>query len=384
MLPTSFVYAEEGQINISFNCGETKYNLDWDTAINELPSELDIDVHQNRIMPLWGDPSKVTENPAGYYVFLSSENNYFDYSQFTIESLILYYSYLFVEDGYIENQDYAPLYMARYSIRDTFITEQEIETFINQCNDKYGEPIIIDREHTYQDYTNSGWVTRTAYDYDYQWVGDNNTALRFQFSYDPRHTRYENCTIYVGRSDFDSSLREGKLVDSPAFIQALVAEAILPLYNDDGSVKVNLDYATPLLITGYNAEQNMFNADVVIVKSQTEISGVNLHSSSWYYSYNGLIDGYGLNIDRDELLNYYLGKTSKQPSPSPLEIKTSDTKISGPSNTLRYVLNTHTMKFHDPSCSSIYKMSPSNRLFVDMTREEVLSAGYSPCQICNP
>ena len=49
-----------------------------------------------------------------------------------------------------------------------------------------------------------------------------------------------------------------------------------------------------------------------------------------------------------------------------------------------YVLNTNTMKFHLPSCSSVDQMSDSNKWVYDGIREEVLNMGYEPCKRCNP
>ena len=49
-----------------------------------------------------------------------------------------------------------------------------------------------------------------------------------------------------------------------------------------------------------------------------------------------------------------------------------------------YVLNTNTMKFHYPSCSSVEKMKDKNKQIVEATRDEVRSWGYDPCGICRP
>ena len=49
-----------------------------------------------------------------------------------------------------------------------------------------------------------------------------------------------------------------------------------------------------------------------------------------------------------------------------------------------YVLNTNTMKFHYPSCSSVEKMKDKNKQIVEATRDEVHSWGYDPCGICRP
>ena len=49
-----------------------------------------------------------------------------------------------------------------------------------------------------------------------------------------------------------------------------------------------------------------------------------------------------------------------------------------------YVLNSNTMKFHLPSCSSVADIHVENRIDFIGTREEVLEAGYAPCRRCNP
>ena len=50
----------------------------------------------------------------------------------------------------------------------------------------------------------------------------------------------------------------------------------------------------------------------------------------------------------------------------------------------RYVCNTNTKKFHYPDCKSVSKMKSENRLFTNMSREELLTEGYEPCGNCNP
>ena len=49
-----------------------------------------------------------------------------------------------------------------------------------------------------------------------------------------------------------------------------------------------------------------------------------------------------------------------------------------------YVLNTNTMKFHDPSCESAAKISRKNRQNYTGTREDLIAQGYDPCGICHP
>lgn len=49
-----------------------------------------------------------------------------------------------------------------------------------------------------------------------------------------------------------------------------------------------------------------------------------------------------------------------------------------------YVVNTHTGKFHKPSCASVPKIKESNKLDFQGPRDELLAMGYVPCKACSP
>lgn len=49
-----------------------------------------------------------------------------------------------------------------------------------------------------------------------------------------------------------------------------------------------------------------------------------------------------------------------------------------------YVLNTNTMKFHLPDCSSVKDINKANRQEFQGSKEQLLEQGYSPCGICHP
>ena len=49
-----------------------------------------------------------------------------------------------------------------------------------------------------------------------------------------------------------------------------------------------------------------------------------------------------------------------------------------------YVLNTSSMKFHEPDCSGVASMSDANRQDYTGTRQSLLDQGYSPCGTCKP
>lgn len=49
-----------------------------------------------------------------------------------------------------------------------------------------------------------------------------------------------------------------------------------------------------------------------------------------------------------------------------------------------YILNLETEKFHRPNCSSAPKVDSDSYFATDMTREDVIAFGYSPCKTCKP
>ena len=68
------------------------------------------------------------------------------------------------------------------------------------------------------------------------------------------------------------------------------------------------------------------------------------------------------------------------------ETGTSDADTAAPprQENTTYVLNTNTMKFHLPDCSSAGDISEQNRETTDQTRDELIAEGYAPCGRCNP
>lgn len=55
-----------------------------------------------------------------------------------------------------------------------------------------------------------------------------------------------------------------------------------------------------------------------------------------------------------------------------------------PEPEVTYILNKNSKKFHYPYCSSVYDMKESNKIYSYDTRDEIISAGYTPCKRCNP
>lgn len=80
------------------------------------------------------------------------------------------------------------------------------------------------------------------------------------------------------------------------------------------------------------------------------------------------------------------GNTASNNADSGGSGNTSDSaNISQPeSNTINYVLNWNTMRFHYPSCYEVSKIKDENREDYSGTREEVTDMDFVPCKKCNP
>ena len=62
----------------------------------------------------------------------------------------------------------------------------------------------------------------------------------------------------------------------------------------------------------------------------------------------------------------------------------SDRTTEDAEETVRYIANRNTKKFHYPWCSSVLDIKESNKWPFTGTREELIEMGYVPCKRCNP
>lgn len=73
-----------------------------------------------------------------------------------------------------------------------------------------------------------------------------------------------------------------------------------------------------------------------------------------------------------------------EPTPEPPPEPTPEPTPEPASQLHTYVLNTNTMRFHNPGCKSVKKMKDSNKVTVEAAREDLIAQGYSPCGNCHP
>ncbi len=68
---------------------------------------------------------------------------------------------------------------------------------------------------------------------------------------------------------------------------------------------------------------------------------------------------------------------------APLDAVSQDVRTLIEDDTVAYVGNQNSHRFHVPSCPSVMEMQPENRITFS-TREEAVEAGYQPCGRCHP
>ena len=89
-------------------------------------------------------------------------------------------------------------------------------------------------------------------------------------------------------------------------------------------------------------------------------------------------------IEDESLIDY----DSDSGEDSSRDFNSSDTSSSSGSDSdsgsTTYILNTNTMKFHYPDCSSVDSMSEKNKKTYTGSRSDLISQGYDPCGSCNP
>ena len=86
---------------------------------------------------------------------------------------------------------------------------------------------------------------------------------------------------------------------------------------------------------------------------------------------------YAYNVQPGIVIDYATGESSVAP-------ESAGQSASAEEQGTVYILNTGTMKFHYPTCSSVASIQENNRQEFTGTREEALAQGYAPCGRCKP
>ena len=83
-----------------------------------------------------------------------------------------------------------------------------------------------------------------------------------------------------------------------------------------------------------------------------------------------LFNVYCYNVQPGVVIDYTTGESWLEDAPT--------------AETVVYILNTNTKKFHLPTCSSVNRITASYRQEYTGTRENLIAQGYDPCKTCKP
>lgn len=104
-------------------------------------------------------------------------------------------------------------------------------------------------------------------------------------------------------------------------------------------------------------------------------SGVHMQAESVEDNGSGIsFNVFCFNVSPGEEINYKTGQV----------YETDEQQAADNTFARKYVVNTNTMKFHYPTCSSVAQMADHNKQAVTDSKQQLIDKGYSPCGICQP
>ena len=93
---------------------------------------------------------------------------------------------------------------------------------------------------------------------------------------------------------------------------------------------------------------------------------------------------YAYNVQPGITIDYATGASAASGEDLPQASTPAQTTSGSEEETQQYVLNTSSMKFHEPDCSGVASMSDANRQDYTGSRQDLIDQGYTPCGICKP
>lgn len=120
-------------------------------------------------------------------------------------------------------------------------------------------------------------------------------------------------------------------------------------------------------------------------------SGVQMEAYSIEDDGDGIcFNVYCYNVQPGITINYADGSSSSNGNSETTTKKTetttkkTETTTREANTSVAYVLNTNSMKFHYPTCSSAKQISPQNYAESNKSRDQLIADGYDPCGRCDP
>ena len=197
---------------------------------------------------------------------------------------------------------------------------------------------------------------------------DNNRSLCFRIGYG------ENHFLICGDAEQDAEL---DMVSSGA---EMGSDVYVVNHHGSSTSSMNdfLDAVDPEYAIISCGRDNGYGHPAMEALQRLQNHGVAIYRTDEQGTIIAHSDGYDLWFDQ-VASDDWVGRSM------PVKIGSKDTQTQEiESQAVGYVCNTSTKKFHYPSCDSVNHMKEENRLFTNLSREELLAEGYTPCGNCNP
>lgn len=210
------------------------------------------------------------------------------------------------------------------------------------------------------------------------------------------NTKYSNCFVEYSMEINDGSLCYAKAINYNTFVTTVVLRicnyskdynnAFLDIYNSTHSEFGNYSFNAPLVKETPTEEALSPTDDLAVpMESLTNpiVDSPGTESSSSIATSNGQSSP---NIDTSTDI---VTNNTPQPTANQSFIGDGNTdnfntydNVEQQQTEASYVLNTHTMKIHYPSCSSVKKIAPQNYSTSNSTIDELKAQGYTTCGNC--
>lgn len=178
---------------------------------------------------------------------------------------------------------------------------------------------------------------------------------------------YNRCHL-IGYQLSGENANEKNLITGTRYLNV---EGMLPFENMVADYVQETDNHVLYRVTPVYEGDNLIASGVQMEALSVEDNGESIEFNVYVYNVQP-----GIEID------YATGESQLSETAGTAE--TADTDEVPDSTEGTWVLNTNTMRFHNPDCSSVSKILDSNRQNYTGSRETLIEMGYVACGICKP
>lgn len=154
-----------------------------------------------------------------------------------------------------------------------------------------------------------------------------------------------------------------------------------------GTRYLNVDGMLPFenMVADYIKETNnhvLYRISPIFENDNLVASGVLMEAKSVEDNGDGVMfNVYCYNVQPGVTINYLTGESE---GPEFIGTTISNENTSNTTLSSKYILNTSSKKFHDSNCGNAQDIKEKNKEESNLSREELVSKGYSPCGVCKP